>query len=459
METLARALNFPLEPFEELIQNLSDTRSLATLQPLSVESAQGIIDQYQKLLDQLILDLERYDDCQVRLLDPAFDSATLAKILNDDSLRSRFEKMQILHHRLVDAQNWTEKEQVALKNELETDKRFIMQELVRLKEGALLHIQVLKERLLCANHTLLYLLLDLYNQTKRALSELEKQSALLSQRWLTAQKGTLQARLYTEMMESITKMIEAKNIGYNIDYLMSNALEQAHPPILPDNPKLFLKGALGGFGGVLCFLLGLFTFQVWKGPSASFENLSSQGRIVIPKKEAIPHLGVRIGPANGSTLVICSKQKRHPACAVIDWLTKKGEKAFVMDFTATPLPDYLATPDREAFLTSRKFEELLTTLKSQYERLVIIAQTTAESCQMETLVGLADCVVFGVTNERLDDLANLNSKTLFFVQPRQNPMLSLHSIKPLLAQRMKRSSFSWKTVLLRFLPEKFAAKL
>ncbi len=245
---------------------------------LSVESAHEMIQFHQKELDQLSLDSERYEECLLKLAEPGFDCSSLAKVLSDPSLQSRFERMHSLHHRLIDEKNWSLKEREQLKSELEIEKAFLKEHTHLLKEGALLHIQSIQNRIETLHHDLLYLLADRYQQEERALASLTAQTQDFPEKWLNEQKMNLTSKLSKEIMESITKMIEAKNLGYNLDYLMAQVVKPAIPPILPDSPYLMLGSCLGLSVGAFSMIIGLILFALWKGPSASFANLAERGR-------------------------------------------------------------------------------------------------------------------------------------------------------------------------------------
>jgi len=426
MEYLSQIVQPFADPVEKSAKNIRSA--------LTVEAARDLICEHQHQLDLIYLNCGKYAYCLSKLSECEFDSSSLCHILSDPSLSDRFAIMRNLHHRLIDEKNWTGKEREQLKEELETEKQFLVQYIHHLKEGTELHEKILNERILSLQQDLLYLLSDLYRQTESTLNDLRNQAAHFPQKWLNDQKIEIHTKLYTDMMESIAKMVEAKNIGYHIDYLMSNSFQKAIPPVLPNNPKLLSNTFLGGAAGVLVAFLGLSMYQVWIGPSASFENLSAQGRNIIPRHESIKRLGLVISQG-GKLVLLTSQEKSMLSLPLMDWLAKRGEKVFLIDLSGHQLPDFME--EGEAFLTSIRFQQFLHSLKETYDRTIIISKRAPQSVETQILCSYADSIVYSVVHERLSDCQTLPRQTWFFIQDEKEKMLSLGAITPLLTKLLK----------------------
>lgn len=427
--------------FSEIQTELKRAKNGEIFQTLSLEGAHECVQKYQQELDGLCLDKERYEYCLRKLKEADFDSSSLAKMLNDLSLQPRFENIYALQRQLIDEKNWTTKERGTIKTELEIEKHFIAQHVNLLKDGTLLHEKVLKERIASLQETLVFLLLDRYEQAENTLDTLRDQAVHFPQKWLTERKIELNTKLYTEMMESLTKMIEAKNINYNLDYLMSNTFKYAVPPLFPDPPHLLLGMVLGGGAGICLALLGLCFYQTWRGPSASATNLLSQGYTVIPQKELIPFLGLAIAQ-RGPIVLLTSQQMIPFSSTLTDWLTSRGESLFTIDLTSQ-VPDFMHCEEREAFLSSKRFQDRLATFKEEYDRIVIITQGTPQSFETQILTKIADTTLYGVSEEQISDLASLPQETLFFMQE-MPPLKIVSSLQITLSLERLFSSFSQK---------------
>ncbi len=432
-------------PFSELLDNLIHQNRAEETHTLSVESAHDMIHYHQKELDGLLLDQERYDYCMAKLEESTFDCSSLAKILNDPSLQARFEKVHSLHHRIIDTKNWSAKEREQLNAELATEKAFLKEYTGQLKEGAQLHAQAIQKRIHTLHHNLLFLLTDRYTQELSTLSALAEQAKHFPEKWLNEQKIALKTKMYTEIMESITKMIEAKNIGYNLDYLLAQVLKPATPPVLPDPPRLLLNTCLGGFFGALCTFLGLLGWGIWKGPSASFHNLLSMGKQVFPPSDTIGLLGLELSEA-GPTILLTAPHQLEYDIPLIHWLEKKGEKIKVIDLRTSDL----CSPGKAPFLASPLFHEELISYQREYDRTILMATGSVQGFVIQALLKHADAIIYEAAGEPLVSLDALPAHTLFVIQNHPNlqsiePILPLSALVPKLERlllKMKRSSFS-----------------
>ena len=436
-------------PFPQLLDTLKHENRAEETHILSVESAHDLIHYHQRELDGLLLDQERYDYCIAKLtetptsLNPDssnFDCSSLAKILNDSSLHTRFEKIHSLHHRIIDTKNWSVKEREQLHAELATEKAFLKEYTSHLKAGAQLHEQAIQKRIHTLHHNLLFLLTDRYEQELSTLAALAEQAKYFPEKWLNEQKIALKTKMYTEIMESITKMIEAKNIGYNLGYLVAQVLKPAIPPVLPNPPYLLLNTCLGALFGTLCTFMGLLGWGMWKGPSASFNNLKSLGAQIFPVSDTVDLLGLAL-TEKGPILLLTAHRTLEYSALLIDWLKRKGEKVKVID-----LRDSGGTP----FLASPLFREELKLYLQEYERIILMATGCAQGFVIQALLKHADAIVYEAAGEPLESLRALPAQTLFVIQnhPKPQPlntMLPLSSLAPRLEKlllRMKRSSFS-----------------
>jgi hypothetical protein len=410
--------------FSESLQQLhsGSTPSLA----LSVESARAMIACNQQELGALNLDRNRYDYCLQKLSEPDCDCSPFVKILNDPSLKIRFEKIHSLHHRLIDEKNWSSKEREQLRAELETEKDFLQEHIGWLKQGAELHIQTLQHRLNVLHQDLLALLADRYDQELNALEVLNAQVKHIPEKWLREQKITLTSKMHQEIMESITKMIEAKNIGYNLDYLLAHTLKPATPSVLPDRPYLLLGICVGGLIGVLLTFLALLFWAVWKGPRATYANLVAVGRHVIPSQDTIALLGLEL-TQKGPVVLISALHALSSVPLLINWLKKRGEKVYVIDLSGPQLPHCLEGYDL-AYLTTSSFRARLESYKHTHDRILFLTVGPIQGFIHQALLFCADAVIYEVVaaEESLSDLSLLPPSTCFVVHP-------FHPVKPLLS--------------------------
>lgn len=423
--------------FEELLAFLKKRRADQTLQQLTLNSAGSLIFDYQHDLDALSLDMERYNSCLEKLKETDFDSAALSNTLKDPSLGARFEKLHTLHLKLLDAKNWTEKERVQLRSEIETEKQFMLKHIEHLKEGTLLQEKTVRARLNTLQHNLLYLLFDAYQEAEKALEKLSISAADFPTKWLHEQKIGIHTKLYAEIMEAVTKVIESKNIGYNLDHLSAKSIKPASAPLLPNPPKLLLGSLLGSIAGGLFAILFILFFEIWQGPSASQKNFIGMNRFFAPQPDQISTLGYALLQRKKVTL-LASRVTSSIAGELAEWLKQRGEQVLLVKHE----PDHPFTPKR------------LEAIKNDCDRVLIWAQGDSHHPDIIYLSQLADITLFGITNERMPELSNLPNSTLFYAARNEQEKLSLEQIFPILNRLMTKmqnsSSFLTQAFLKKF---------
>ena len=433
-------MSFPL-----LVERLRQERKREPLHTLSVEGARSLIQSRQQELDLIRYNQERYNNYLDKLREEQFDTSSLFDLLNNEICRPRFQKIESLHHALVDSKNWSAKEREQIKGELETEKQFIISHLQHLREGCSLHEKAVTERISFLQKNLLYLLLDRYEQEKNALIALAEQATHFPQKWLNQQKIELNTQLYTQMIISITQIIEAKNIGYNLDYLMASCFKKAPSPVAPNPPKLFLKTVLGICVGAFLIVIAISFYVIWLGPSASPIHLHHLGYKLIPEKETVPRLGLELEHC-GPLILISSPSSVPFLPSMLKWLSHKGEKVHLIDLSSRLPPRFMRGKERESYLASSSFQTLLAGYKREYDRIFLLSHQPINSFEFAALSRHADALIYGITTERLEQIRSLPEKTFFFKAECKAPsLLSLREIKPLLDQTMtnlKNSSFS-----------------
>lgn len=376
-----------------------------TIETLTLASSKKIQDDYLIRLDEIALEKRQCDYCIEKLDDPSFDCASVSKILKDPSLQSRYEKIQTLHRKLADSKNWTEKELQIAKGELETEKSFLIKMIASFKEGILLREEILLARLLTIKTELLSLLEEQKSIIERNLQNCLQQSARLPEIWMSEQKTKLNSKIYLEMMDSLTKLIETKNIGYHLECLNAIPFKKARAPLLPDHPKLalhFILGLIAGMG--LCFLV-ICLKELSLGPTASLTNLKTLGYTAWDSqdRETIPSIAYTLSQ-KGPVTFIGSKEKIYALPLLMTQFSRRGETATLLDIA--PFKDKL-----------NELKKQVESLKAQSDRVILYSTVDPRGSFAQEVTHLADTTLFYLTNERFEELKDLPRETYFIVQP------------------------------------------
>ncbi|MCH9626782.1 MAG: hypothetical protein S4CHLAM2_04100 [Chlamydiales bacterium] len=417
-----------------------------TTQTLTLETARALIREHELSLDHMRMEQEQYDYCLAKLDESDFDASSLSKVIDDATLKNRFNAIHAIHRNLVDQKNWTEKERTQLHAELATEKNFLIKHLHDLKEGAFLKQTVLSKRLHELQESLLFLLHDQFERGEKNLHALSKNAAHFPEKWLTEQKIALNTKMNRDMIESITKMIEAKNIGYHLDYLSALPLMKASAPLIPDSPKLFLKWIIGSLLGGCLVSAFVFLREVWLGPTASYENLKSGGKKVLSYHHRLEdlkqiHYHLQKG---GSLLSVITPHSTfaHDLCLLF---AKAGQRVLLIDLTrftthetatdtefGEQLTLKLEADFKEVFLGSERFEEMLKEKKNSYDRIVLFSKGALNSLEAQLLIQAADQATIQVCGERWSALPPLPESALIVVESPPRAPLKLAQIVPFL---------------------------
>ena len=439
--------------FPQLLENLRSIRPSRT-QSLTVEGARALIREQEHAIERIAMEQEHYDFCLAKLSDPHFDTSSLSKLIDDSTLKTRFDKIHSLHRNLVDVKNWTTREREQLQEELATERRFLVKHLKDLKEGAGLKDTVLRTHLNQLQEGMLFLLLDRYEGVEDSLRDLALNASHFPQKWLTEQKIELNTKLHTEIIESITKMIEAKNIGYHLDYLTAAPLMRASLPVIPNSPRLLFGFLTGSFLGMFVILAGIILREVWLGPTASYENLKGEGKNVLRFSHTFEdakniHYFLK---SQGQVLSIAVKNLSivHDLASLF---SKSGEKTLMIDlskcmendsFTETEFGKLfiLGAPEKlkEVILGSKRFQEMLEQQKEAYSRILIATTAPLNSLEARLVIDMADHSTVLLSAPRWSTLPPLPEKTLYLAEALQNAPLSLSQIVPFL-ERVTSFSF------------------
>lgn len=442
-------------------KSLLKERSVQT-DSLTEGNVKTLLSQHQHSLDQLRLEKERYDYCLLKLQEPSFDSSSLSKIIADPILNARFEKIHTLHRNIIDKKNWTSKERDLFEEELTTEKTFLLAHLGNLKQGVVIQENTLSERVRSLQEILLCLLWEREQSVRSTLDQMMRQATHFPKKWLVEQKIALHTKLQTEMIEGISKVIEAKNIDYHIDFISSTPLMLASAPSLPHHPHL-LWGFMNGFWiGAFLSLGVFFAREIYLGPRASYHNLKNGGywvgglytsnldletvRRTIHQLEESDSVVSLVTTVSSSfcdifTSLLCNRQERVLAIdlriptkkGLLNFLTGELEQPPIIQEVGRDVL-YLGESllGKVELLGSIAFKRLMEKFKRDYDRIVLISNASSQSVEVALLSKIGDKMIYGIGNERCRDIENLSKSVLFVIHPYCPPLRTLSEIQPLL---------------------------
>lgn len=280
--------------------------------------------------------------------------------------------------------------------------------------------------------------------------DLKHEMATLPQKWATEKMIEHQLKMNTTMVEEVTKLVESKNIATNLEIIQSAPVDLAVSNVRPLRPKLILYTVLGVIIGALMTSFAVVTRSVVQGFPASKEGLELSGLHVsgtLSKtsddniqtvRRLAAFISKKESAAQSSTLLLANGRGYDCSSDITTLLHKKGLNVLVMDFTDTEntsetsqknLLQYLegqisAPPiekgtqhdklylggsygDTFEKISSRKFRDLLSQLKEQYDWIIAVTNDTPESVEVEAMIRIFDYAALNVNGETLNKFYQL----------------------------------------------------
>lgn len=281
-------------------------------------------------------------------------------------------------------------------------------------------------------------------------NNLKREMATLPQKWASEMMIEQQLKMNATMVEEVTKLVESKNITANLEMVQSAPVDLAVVSARPIRPNFLLYTILGAIFGAIATSCGVITRNVIRGFPASKEslelaNLHVSGNVSknkAPNIETMRRLAIFLDHnkemTTGSSLLMANGKGFDSSHEILKLLHLKGMRVLQMDFSSayhsektssTGVVQYLegqiddipiekgvqhdklylgATYD-QAFgkLTSKKFHNLLSQLKEQYDWIIAITKDTPESVEVEALIRIFDYTALNISGETLDQLYQL----------------------------------------------------
>ncbi len=239
---------------------------------LDVEGARMLLIQSTKELDALSLEIEHYRSLIEAIPEPSFEVSHLASILNDPSLREFYIKTHENQLALLDPKNWSSKEKERIKSDLETTKAYLISHLKQLERSSLAKHHLIQEKIDNILFYLLHLQANLYEKTLVSLKNISRLSQSFPDKWTSEKLISLNTDLSITLIESLSKVIESKNLSHFLKNYESRPLVLSTIPALPLSPHLRLFLIAGFFGGAALLLFSAFLLSLLKGPRVSYES-------------------------------------------------------------------------------------------------------------------------------------------------------------------------------------------
>jgi hypothetical protein len=422
---------------------------------LNLETAQQLLAEYTRQRDSFQAQIKEFDFLTQQLKKPGFEVSSLGDAYSDGVIREQVNKASALALQMQDEDNRSAREQERLAEALQTQKNFLSHYLLQTVELKKLRLKLLNEKIAFLQQATLSLLQAEKGLLKTKLHELTGRMENLPEKWHHEALFRLKTDLWAASLEGVSQLIESKFLSQRAFQATSRPLDFAVQPLKPKSPHLLLYTLAASFflGGGFYFLL--FCNTLFKGMPVSDQMLrclgfplsgrlsrNAQGSLSHIREEdltAIRHaaefIGTQVKPHEGIVTLCIGKQYPDYSSALAELLTMRGKKTVVVRCVFDqPIPEedlpglwqYLqgevSDPPLRRYLTydvmpsggisryspealcASQFQSLVSTLKGQYDAVLLYSNADPAKRECASLLKLADSVLVTVQRETKEDL-------------------------------------------------------
>ncbi|MCH9630197.1 MAG: hypothetical protein S4CHLAM37_01910 [Chlamydiia bacterium] len=439
---------------------------------IDLDTAKKLFIDYTKELDEIILKEKHLSYSLDSLGRKNFEMSSLTNILEDPISAEILNRAAKHSLELKNDKHFSEKDKTRLLAKLSRERKALgahLKEMVHLADmqkdlieeklkalqsvmGDLINqeIAILEGQIDSAIDEKLQTLQIEKTQVSAKLKDLQGEMKDLPSKWLLENRLQLKADLNVSMMESLTQLVESKNVEHHLLQIESKPIDHAYIPLKPKQAPVMLLSAVGGIFGCLLTMgalafrktaanelpvsLDALAFRDFKVAgklskrfeTADFASLSEKDLQALRKlsnfalSEDTQIVGAALGtkPSYLSALASLLALGKRKTILIELYHTSKASRAGLLhyllgkkrelpiqkkgDFHLLSLGE--STKYTMELLTRQKFETLISVLKEEYEVILIGLDKGACSAESHKLMQLSEKMLITLDEESLDDL-------------------------------------------------------
>lgn len=244
---------------------------------LNLRTAQELLAEYTRQRDNLQAQVRELVFLREQLFYPDFEMSSLGGVFNDSITADIIQKASALSLQIKDDSNRSDREQARLQDSLKTQKNFLSQYLFQTIELKKLRSKLLSDKICSLSQTTASLLRYEKKLLTEKLQELNLKMGDLPEKWHRESLLMLKKELGAMMLQGISQLAEAKNLGQHTFQASSKPLDLASPPTRINPPKMIVVSLLSSVFAALGFYGFVFSRNLMKGFPVSVENLKISG--------------------------------------------------------------------------------------------------------------------------------------------------------------------------------------
>lgn len=444
---------------------------------IDLNTARELYLSYSRSLNDIESQILQHQFIIDKMHEPEFELSSLSMVMNDYITNDMIVRSNRLAMDLKDSNNRSVKEQDRLKEDIDLQKRHLTThlknaiELLHLKENLVKYkisrLQNVTLGLIQQQVTLLEKHLEEYISTRLIdlkqesdiiedhKTVLRNQMAVLPKKWVSEMLIDQQMEVNRKMVEEVSRLVESKIIGNNIEISQSDIIDKAIPPLHPKSPRVIFFAILGAFIGAFLSTTFVMVRELALGVNASVRNLRISGQhvsgVMTSRKlqestsqlknqdlDTLRRLVAYLSPkeaSNKQSLLLVQGRGPDYSENLATLFSKKGLSVLLFtlsfDQPAKPqeLPGLLQFLEGQAnkpkiekgpsfdtmsaggisrfsneLLGKQSFQDLLKSLKQEYDWIIGVSHSVPEVAETESLMRIFDNSVINITDEKLEDI-------------------------------------------------------
>ncbi len=254
-----------------------DSKDTLDCDALTLQSAKALYLQYTEKKDASETSLRERTYLRDRLNDPDFELSSLSTFLPDPVSISLAQHASDITLKIKDGENRTAREQERLKEELDTQKRFLHHHLTHMIELEKLQLKLLSHKIDSLQVQTLNLLEAEKHLLQEKITELNQKMSSLPDKWHRENLLLLKKELGSRIIGSMTQLVETKNLNQKLYQVSSKHLDLSIPPLKALPPYLIMYSLFSAFLGCFIYYIYKLCNSLIKGFPVSHSNLKFSG--------------------------------------------------------------------------------------------------------------------------------------------------------------------------------------
>lgn len=422
-----------MEKLEKIVPKRFEEQFLG----IDLKRLQEIYAEYSQERESLQTQIEDSKYIQKQMRRPQFEISSLSNLLKDPVSVDMIGRASHLSLELHDQNNRSPKEQERIKENLESEKKFISHYLDQTIQHLKIKLNLIEEKMAFLQNKAMQLIQNEKQLVHIKLADLHHQMKDFPKKWLLENQLKMKRDLTLKIIEGMTKLTESKVVNHHLFQIESKPLDSAFAPFLPKAPYLFLYAVLGGifsaffyyfYHFVKKFFQGFPVVDQWlteknlhfsgvlqrmkKNDLETWRNVAGfitlhQKKILLVTGSDLETLAELLNYQGLKILVMETTFQQSEGSGLLQYLTgKQSELSLIKNPYFDSIKSGGYTPFGSELLNHPKFGQLLSKLKKEYDCIFLLNTAKPGSAVISNLLQHSDGVIAIIHEETPQEIAS-----------------------------------------------------